>query len=72
LSVDSVSIRKINVNTASVEKLKSHPYLNFYQAKSLYEYRRKKRRVSKLSELNRLEEFNAETVEKIEPYLDFK
>ena len=72
LSVDSVSIRKINVNTASVEKLKSHPYLNFYQAKSLYEYRRKKGRVSKLSELNRLEEFNAETVEKIEPYLDFK
>jgi len=72
LLLDSLTIRKINVNTASVEKLDAHPYLNFYQAKSLYEYRRKKGRILKISELNKLEDFNPETIEKIAPYLDFK
>ena len=29
-------VKKINVNMASVDKLNSHPYLNFYQAKAIY------------------------------------
>ena len=65
-------VRKIDVNTASVNRLKSHPYLNFYQAKEIYEYRRKKGKLTNIDELNVLENLNAQSIKKIEPYLEFK
>lgn len=34
-------IRQINGNRAGLDKLRSHPYINFYQAKVIIEYRRK-------------------------------
>lgn len=35
-------IHRINANKAGLDKLRSHPYMNFYQAKVIIEYRRKK------------------------------
>jgi competence ComEA-like helix-hairpin-helix protein len=64
-------IRKINVNTASVDKLNTHPYINFYQAKAIYELRRKKIRLKSIEELTNLTEFSQESLQKINPYLSF-
>jgi len=52
--------------------LKSHPYLNFYQAKQIYELRRKKGKLSGLAELAKLSEINELTLEKIAVYLNFE
>ncbi len=35
-------IEKIKVNISSVDRLNRHPYISFYQAKAIYELRRKK------------------------------
>jgi competence protein ComEA len=71
-SVNLSNVKKISVNTASVDRLKSHPYLNFYQAKQIYELRRKKGKLSGLDELAKLSEINAVTLEKIAAYLSFE
>lgn len=71
-TINSTLVRKINVNIASVDRLKGHPYLNFYQAKALYEYRRKKGKIKNIDELKHLEEFDTETITKIQPYLQFE
>lgn len=72
LKVNTTNIRKTNVNIASVEKLNAHPYLNFYQSKAIYELRRKKGKLKNCDELLSLSELNAETIEKIKPYLVFE
>lgn len=71
LSVAQNLITKIQVNKASVEKLKKHPYINFYQAKAIYELRRTKGRLTSIDDLKNLPEMQGYDFTKIEPYLDF-
>ena len=72
LSATADSIKPILVNKATVEKLKSHPYLNFYQAKAIYELRRAKEGLHSLDELKALPEFTPDDLRKLAPYLDFR
>lgn len=37
--VDAALIKPLNINTASLRKIKNHPYFDFYQAKEIYELR---------------------------------
>jgi competence ComEA-like helix-hairpin-helix protein len=71
-TVNPELIQKISINIASVEKLKAHPYLNFYQAKQIYELRRKKGKLSGIGELTKLSELNEITIRKISAYLNFE
>lgn len=72
-TVNPSGIRKININTASIEKLKSHPYLrDFEKAKAVYEYRRKKVKLKSIDDLKVLDELNEDDLRKMEPYLEFK
>jgi competence protein ComEA len=40
LITDTLTIKKINLNTVSLEELQKHPYMNYYQAKAILGYRR--------------------------------
>lgn len=64
-------IRRINVNEAGLDKLRFHPYLNFYQAKVIIEYRRKKGKLKSLSQLSLYEEFTGKDLERLSHYLAF-
>jgi len=70
--VNTDLVKKIKVNIASVERLKGHPYLNFYQSRAIYELRRKKGKLKNISDLKVLPEFTPESLSKIEPYLNFE
>ena len=66
------SVRKIHVNRSSVERLDRHPYISFYQARALYEYRWNKGGcIDSISELLTLPEFTPADVTRLAPYLDF-
>jgi len=65
-------VQKININTASAEKLNAHPYLNFYQAKAIYEYRRRKGKLKSIKDLEVLDELSPETIQRIQAYLSFQ
>lgn len=64
-------IHRININTAGIDKLRSHPYMNFYKAKVIIEYRRKKGKIKSLSQLALYEEFTEKDLERLSPYFDF-
>lgn len=72
LSVHPDSVKKIEVNRSSLERLRSHPYINFYQAKAITDLRKKKEHLKSMDELSLLEEFPEEEREKIAPYLSFE
>ncbi len=65
------SIKKIPVNQYSLDKLKSHPYINFYQAKTIIDIRKKRGKVQSLSELSLLEEFPQKELDRLSYYLEF-
>lgn len=71
-TVNQSLVRKIKVNTATVERLDAHSYLNFYESKAIYEYRRKKGKILSIAELKNIAEIRPETIEKISPYLSFE
>jgi len=71
LQTDVSQIIPIPVNTAPLDKLKSHPYINFYQAKAIVEMRKKKGKLENIHELYLLEEFSEEDLERIKHYLAF-
>lgn len=72
LSTDPSLISKIYINKASVERLKSHPYLNFSKAKEIYELRREKGKLKNIDDLKKLQLLSAEDLLKIKPYLSFE
>jgi len=70
-TVNADVIQKIRVNTASAERLNAHPYINFYQAKAIYELRRYKGKLRTINDLKELEELKADDLNKLKPYLSF-
>ena len=72
LRIDTGLIQPISVNSASLDRLKSHPYLNFYQAKAIIEIRKKRGKVNSINELMILEEFSETDIENVRYYLSFE
>ena len=69
--IDSVVVNKIPINHIRPEVLQRHPYLNFEQAKAIYEYRRKHIRIKSAEELKKIQGLSPTDIEKILIYLDF-
>lgn len=65
------SVKKIDVNSGGVEKLMRHPYINFYQAKAIVEYRRKRGDIKSVRQLGFMEQFSEADIKRLEPYLKF-
>lgn len=69
--VNGDSLRMLKVNHAGLDELRSHPYMNFYKAKAILEYRRKRGKIKGLSRLSLFEEFSEKDLERLSPYLSF-
>lgn len=70
--IDSTAIRPINLNRAGIERLRNHPYINFYQAKAFVEYRKKKGALHNLKPFALYEEFTEADLERISHYVCFE
>lgn len=70
-SIANPQTEKINLNTATLAQLRKHPYVNFYQAKAICDYRRLKGKLSNLSQLHLLKDFTPEAIERLRPYVAF-
>lgn len=71
-SIDTSLIRLLNLNRVSIEKLRSHPYINFYQAKAFVEYRKKRGKLQSLKPFTLYEEFSEADLERISHYVCFE
>jgi DNA uptake protein ComE-like DNA-binding protein len=63
---------RINLNKVSVERLKAHPYFNFYQAKVIVEHRKRKGNLKRLDQLAFYEEFTDKDMERMKHYVCFE
>ena len=62
-------IEKININTCTIDVLKKHPYLDYYQANSLIKMRMQREKFSEIIEILDSKLINEEEFERISPYL---
>lgn len=72
LCIDTTAIRRINLNRADVERLRRHPYFNFYQAKAIVERRRKHGPLRSLKVFAFYEEFTEADFERMHHYVSFE
>jgi DNA uptake protein ComE-like DNA-binding protein len=68
---DTTFIAKLPVNFLPADSLAKHPYLNYRQARTLYQLRRQKGRLAGWENLNLLEEFTEADKERLVAYLAF-
>ncbi|HEY6915482.1 MAG TPA: helix-hairpin-helix domain-containing protein [Paludibacter sp.] len=71
-TINMALVQKIKVNTATAQRLDAHPYLNFYQARAIYELRRNKGKLHDVNDLKVLSELTTDDLMKIKPYLSFE
>lgn len=63
--------QRLNVNRLSLNELKRHPYINYYQAKAIVDYRRLHGRIESLQQLSLSKDFPPEAIRRLEPYVEY-
>lgn len=71
MSIPDGDIKKINLNQLTLNQLKRHPYINFYMAREIVDYRRLKGPLHSLNDLRLLKDFSADVIKRLEPYVEF-
>ena len=69
---DTVPIRKIPVNSSTLTELRRHPYIDFYQARAIVDYRQERGKIKGPEQLSFMEEFTDQDLVRLGPYLDFR
>ena len=69
---DTIPVSRIAVNKATLTELRRHPYLDFYQARAIVEFRSERGNIKGPEQLSFMEEFTAQDLERLMPYLDFR
>ena len=71
LTIEGATPRMLNINTLSLNELRRHPYINFYQAKAITDYRRLHGPLKSLQDLRLSKDFPPEAIKRLEPYVEF-
>lgn len=69
--IDRSKIRKMNVNTATFLQLRAHPYMGYYRARTIVEYRRKKGRITDINQLSTSPHFTSDDIARLLPYIEY-
>ena len=63
--------RQLNVNKLTLQQLRRHPYINFYQAKAITDYRRLHGDIKSLQDLRFSSDFTDEDIRRLTPYVTY-
>ncbi len=69
LKMENFSIKKVNINTATLDELKAHPYIKWVLAKPIIAYRNEHGPFSKPEDIKRVVAVTDEVYKKLAPYL---
>lgn len=72
VTVDRSKVRKIDINTATVDQLKRHPYLDYYQARAIVDYRKQGVVYRNAEDLLKVNLIDDATLTKLEGYIQYK
>lgn len=71
IHINPHEVRKLYINKLTLNQLRKHPYINFYQAKEICDYRRLKGPIHSLQDLKLLKDFPPAEIDRLTPYIDF-
>ena len=69
--VQGASPHKLNVNKLSLQELRKHPYINYYMAKTIVDYRRLHGDIKSLDDLRFSKDFPPEVIRRLMPYVEY-
>ncbi len=69
LKLENTSVKKININTATIDELKAHPYIKYSLANPIVAYRNQHGSFSKVEDTKKVMVITDEIYNKISPYL---
>ena len=71
LVIEDAQPRRLLINHLTLNELKRHPYINFFQARAITDYRRLHGPIHSLDDLRLSRDFTPEVIRRLEPYIDF-
>ena len=71
LVIQDAQPKKLNINQLSLNELKHHPYINYYQARAIEDYRRLHGPLKSLNDLRLSKDFPPEAIERLMPYVAY-
>jgi len=69
--VEGEQLKKLNLNVLTLNELRRHPYINFYQARDITDYRRLKGPLKSVDDLRHFRSFSSAAIERLRPYVAF-
>jgi len=69
LKLDNSSVKKININTATIDEMKVHPYIKYSLANPIVAYRNEHGAFSKIEDIKNVMAVTDDIYKKIAPYL---
>ncbi|MEO8852255.1 MAG: helix-hairpin-helix domain-containing protein [Ginsengibacter sp.] len=69
LVFDNKAIKKININNATVDEMKSHPYIRYQIANAIFQYRQQHGKFNSVDEIKKIMIITDEMYDKASPYL---
>ncbi len=69
LIVNSNDVKKININTASVDEMKAHPYMRYNLANAIYQYKQQHGNFTSVENIKNIMLITDDVYKKIAPYL---
>ena len=71
LVINEAHPQKLNLNKLSLNELKRHPYINYYMARAITDYRRLHGPIHSLNDLRLSRDFPPEILTRLAPYVEF-
>ncbi len=69
LIITKTAIKKININTASIDEMKQHPYLRYNIANAVFQYRQQHGNFNSVDDVKKIMLVTDEIFNKVSPYL---
>lgn len=70
LKLEKIEPKKININTATIKQLSSHPYIDFYLAKAIIKLRQEITIFKTLDQIRQVHLLDEKTYKKLLPYIE--
>ena len=69
LSISGIAVKQININSASVDEMKAHPYLRYNLANAIFQYRQQHGNFNSVEGIKKIILISEDVFNKVAPYL---
>ena len=68
LTIGNTAVKQININIATIDEMKSHPYLRYNLANAIFQYRRQHGNYNTVEDVKKIMLITDDVYKKVLPY----